>query len=213
MWPGRSDRDAAQPKLPALGGASRRRLGRWRTAQKRTVERDLHRRLRRELQSLGIQPPLDVKELCRALGERRGRPIVLRPFPLEKPGPSGLWVDTPQMDVVLYQQETTPLHQDHIILHEVFHIIVSEDEPVEEEQEAPDDFVEGWATMIPVLDPALIRRVARRCSYDDGEECAVELAATIILEWSSVLDHVTPLSEDPSVRRVQAALGDRRGWL
>lgn len=63
MWPGRSDRDAAQPKLPALGGVSRWRLGRWRTAQKRTVERDLHRRLRRELQSLGIQPPLDVKEL------------------------------------------------------------------------------------------------------------------------------------------------------
>ncbi len=213
MWPGRSDRDTAQPKAPAEDGVSRRRLGRWRIAPKRTVERDLHRRLRRELQSLGIQPPLDVKELCRALGERRGRPIVLRPFPLEKPGPSGLWVDMPQMDVVLYQQETTPLHQDHIILHEAFHIIVAEDEPVEEGQEAPDDFVEGWATMIPVLDPALIRRVARRCSYDDGEECAVELAATIILEWSSVLDHVTPLSEDPSVRRVQAALGDRRGWL
>lgn len=213
MWSGRSDRDAAELKVPAQGAVSRRRLGRWRTAQKRTVERDLHRRLRRELQDLGIQPPLDVKELCRALGERRGRPIVLRPFPLEKPGPSGLWVDTPQMDVVLYQQETTPLHQDHIILHEVFHIIVAEDEPVDEEQEAPDDFVEGWASMIPVLDPALIRRVARRCSYDDGEECAVELAATIILEWSSVLDHVTPLSEDPSVRRVQAALGDRRGWL
>lgn len=112
-----------------------------------------------------------------------------------------------------WSSTSTPLHQDHIILHEAFHIIVAEDEPVEEGQEAPDDFVEGWATMIPVLDPALIRRVARRCSYDDGEECAVELAATIILEWSSVLDHVTPLSEDPSVRRVQAALGDRRGWL
>lgn len=120
-------------------------------------------------------------------------------------------VDTPQMDLILYQQETTPLHQKQIILHEVFHIIEAENEP--EVQEAPDDFVEGWASLIPVLDPALIRRVARRCSYDDGEECAVELAATITLEWSSVLDHVAPLSEDPAVRRVQAALGDRRGWL
>jgi hypothetical protein len=213
MWSGRSDRDAAEPKAPAQGGVSRRRLGRWRTAQKRTVERDLQRRLRRELQELGIQPPLDVRELCRALGERRGRPIVLRPFPLERPGPSGLWVVASQMDVVLYQQETTRLHQDHIILHEVFHILVAEDEQAEEEQEAPDDFVEGWARMIPMLDPTLIRRVACRCAYDDDEECAVELAATIILEWSSVLDHVSPLSEDPAVRRVQAALGDRRGWL
>ncbi|MFI1953137.1 hypothetical protein ACH437_15010 [Streptomyces xinghaiensis] len=177
------------------------------------AESDLHRRLRRELQDLGIQPPLDVEELCRALGERRGRPIVLRPFPLEKPGPSGLWVDTPQLDLVLYQQETTRLHQWHIILHEVFHIIVAEDERAHEEQEPPDDFVEGWATLIPVLDPALVRRVARRCSYDDGEECEVELAATIVLEWSSVLDDIPPLSEDPSLRRIQQALGDRRGWL
>ncbi|MCI3270645.1 MULTISPECIES: hypothetical protein [Streptomyces] len=116
------------------------------------------------------------------------------------------------MDLILYQQETTHLHQQQIILHELFHIFVAEWEETEK-KEAPDDFVEGWATLIPVLDPKLIRRVARRCSYEDGEECQVELAATIILEWSSVLDHVTPLSEDPSVRRVQAALGDRRGWL
>lgn len=213
MWSGKSGRDATEPNVPAQGGVSRWRLGRWRTAENRTVEKELHRRIRRELRDLGIRPPLDVEELCRALGERRGRPIVLRAAPLEKPGPSGLWVDTPQMDVILYQQETTRLHQDHIILHEVGHILVSEDEEVDEEQEAPDDYVEGWATLIPVLDPEMIRRVARRCSYDDGEECAVELVATIILEWSSVLDGVTPLSEDPSLRRVESALDDRRGWL
>lgn len=74
-------------------------------------------------------------------------------------------------------------------------------------------FVEGWAAMLPVFDPETIKRVARRCTYDDGEECSVELAATIILEWASVLDDSTPLSEDPSLRRVQSALGDRRGWL
>ncbi|AXG79074.1 hypothetical protein [Streptomyces paludis] len=181
------------------------------------MEKDLHRRIRRELQDLGIHPPLDVEELCRALGERRGRPIVLRAAPLEKPGPSGLWVDVADMDVILYQRETTRLHQEHIILHEVGHILVSEDEPesedVADDHEPADDFVEGWATMIPVLDPEMIRRVARRCSYEDGEECEVELVATIILEWSSVLDGVTPMSEDPSLRRVESALGDRRGWL
>lgn len=213
MWSGRRAGGAAESEGPEQSKASRRWLGRWRTAEKRTAGRDLHRWLRRELQDLGIKPPLDVEELCRALGERRGRPIVLRPFPLEKPGPSGLWVDTPQMDVILYQQETTRLHQEHIILHEVGHILVSEDEQADEEQETPDDFVEGWATLIPVLDPDLVRRVARRCSYDDGEECEVELAATIILEWSSVLDRATPLSDDPALRRVQSALGDRRGWL
>lgn len=145
-------------------------------------------------------------------GERRGRPIVVRPFALETPGPSGLWVDTPQADVILYQRETTRLHQEHIILHEWGHIFVAEDEAKDEEQEAPDDFVEGWATLIPVLDPKLIRRVARRCSYDSGEECAVELVATIILEQSSTAGR-PPSGGDPSLRRVQSAIGDRRGWL
>ncbi|MGY1495698.1 hypothetical protein ACW4TU_03480 [Streptomyces sp. QTS52] len=179
------------------------------------MERDLHRRLRQELRDLGVRPPLDVEDLVRALSERRGRPIVLRPFPLEKPGPSGLWVDTPQMDVILYQQETTRLHQRQIILHEVLHIIVAEWEDDQEEaaEVTPDDFVEVWSALIPVLDPKLIRRVAARCSYEDAEECSVELAATIILEWSSVLDELPPLSDDPEVRRVQAALGDRRGWV
>jgi len=213
MLSGKSGRDDAEPKTP-WGDGFRRRLGRWRTTKNRTVERELHRRIRGELQELGVRPPLDVEELCRALGKKRGRPIVLKPAPLEKPGPSGLWVDTPGMDIILYQQETTRLHQKHIILHEVGHILVADDEAsaAAEAKEEPDDYVEGWASLIPVLDPKLIRRVARRCSYDDGEECAVELVATIILEWSSVLDDAQ-LSEDPALRRVQTALGDRRGWL
>ncbi|WP_338673868.1 hypothetical protein V1460_12925 [Streptomyces sp. SCSIO 30461] len=179
------------------------------------MERDLHRRLRRELRDLGAQSPLDVEELVRALSVRRGRPISLRPYALERPGPSGLWVDTADMDIVFYQQETTRLHQQQIILHEILHILVAEwEENGEEAAEEPvDGFIERWAALIPVLDQRLIRRIARRCSYTDRVECSVELAATIILEWSSVVDALPPLSDDPEVRRVQAALGDRRGWL
>jgi hypothetical protein len=179
------------------------------------VERDLHRRLRQELRSLGVVPPLDVDKLVKTLSERRGRPMVLRPWALEMPGPSGLWIDYPQMDVILYQEETTRLHQQQIILHEVLHVLVDEWEDKHEEgPEVPtDEFVESWSGLVPDLDPKLIRRVAARCAYDDAEECSVELAATIILEWSSVVDALPALSEDPQVRRVQAALGDRRGWL
>lgn len=179
------------------------------------MERDLHRRLRLELRSLGVVPPLDVDKLVKTLSERRGRPMVLRPWALEKPGPSGLWIDYPQMDVILYQEETTRLHQQQIILHEVLHVLVDEWEDKHEEgPEVPtDEFVESWSDLVPDLDPKLIRRVAARCAYDDAEECSVELAATIILEWSSVVDALPALSEDPQVRRVQAALGDRRGWL
>ncbi|WP_229851272.1 hypothetical protein [Streptomyces roseolus] len=189
----------------------------------RTVEGDLHRLVRRELQDLGIAPPLDIEELCQALSRRRGRPLYLREAPLPKPGPSGMWVEYDDYDVILYQQETTRMHQEHIILHEVGHIFVAENEeavkarpeadPAVAAEEETAVFVEGWAAMLPVFAPETIKRVARRCSYGDSEECSVELVATIILEWSSLLAGATPLSTDPSLRRVEAALGDRRGWL
>ncbi|WP_234329982.1 ribonuclease E inhibitor RraB [Streptomyces viridochromogenes] len=227
MWLRKSGRGAAEFKLSAQGEGRRRRIGRWRTAANRAVERDLHRLIRRELQDLGVTPPLDVDELCQALSRRRGRPLYLREAPLPKPGPSGMWVEYDDYDVILYQQETTRLHQDHIKLHEIGHILVAENEEAakkaagETTEEAPEVdpdeetavLVEGWATMLPVFDPETIKRVARRCSYDDGEECSVELVATIILEWSSLLDSSTPLSDDPSLRRVESALSDRRGWL
>ncbi|WP_327352788.1 hypothetical protein [Streptomyces sp. NBC_01304] len=129
------------------------------------------------------------------------------------PGPLGLWVDTPAADLIIYQQHTTRLHQDHIILHEVGHILANDD--AEGITEDPDDPAEGWwAGMLPALNAASIRRVRKRCAYDSEEECEVELAATIVLEWSSVLNRTTPAAAlDPAARRVNAALGDNRGWL
>ncbi|MEU3133151.1 hypothetical protein ABZ691_10055 [Streptomyces sp. NPDC006854] len=192
------------------------------------MEKDLHRLIRRELQDLGVTPPLDVQDLCERLSRRRGRPLFLREAPLPKPGPSGMWAEYDTYDVILYQQETTRLHQEHIILHEVGHILVAENENAAEEPSGeaepggPDTDaeeevtaldVEGWATLMPVFGTESINRVAQRCSYDDGEECSVELVATIILEWSALLASSTPPADDPALRRIEAALGDRRGWL
>ncbi|MFD6417925.1 hypothetical protein [Streptomyces sp. NPDC060194] len=181
------------------------------------MERDLHRLIRRELDELGIAPPIDVDELCQALSRRRRRPLYLRETSLPKPGPSGMWIEYDEYDVILFQRETTRLHQDHIKLHEVGHILLAEKEDAANEAMGAADetavFVEGWAAMLPVFDPKTIKRVSRRCTYENGEECSVELAATIILERSSLLETAAPLSDDPSLRRVESALGDRRGWL
>ncbi|WP_211122366.1 hypothetical protein [Streptomyces yatensis] len=164
--------------------------------------------MRHELRDLAIHPPIDVHRLCHALGQKRGRPIELQAKQLTAPGPSGLWVETSRRDVIVYQAETTRLHQDHIILHELGHILVADDTDDEEELE---DAVETWSGLIPVFESEMIRRVAQRCSYESEEECAVEAAATSLLEWSSV-EGATPLSDDPSLRRVQSVVGDQRGW-
>lgn len=174
----------------------------------RTAETELLHRMRRELRDLGIHPPLDMSRLCEALGEKRGRPIELEPRKLTTLGPSGLLVETSRRDVILYQAETTRLHQEHIILHELGHMLVADETGGEED---PQEAAENWAALIPVFEDEMIRRVTQRCSYESEEECAVEAAATSLLEWSSV-EGATPLSEDPSLRRVQSVVGDHCGW-
>lgn len=155
---------------------------------------------------MDVQPPLDVPELCEALGRRRGKPIVLRPCPLPVPGPLGLWVSTPDADVVLYLESATRLHRDHIVLHEVGHILA--------DHASPGSLEERWEALLPGIKASAVRRILQRCTYDDEQEYEAELVATIVMEWASVLDRVASATPaDASVRRIQAALGDRRGWL
>ena len=169
-------------------------------------ERELRRRCRRTLRALDIQPPLQVDVLCQRLGERRNRPIRLLAYPLSVPGPFGLWIAASTADHILYQLETSKVHQDHIILHEVGHILA--------DHQSDDTDEEFWALAMPNISPDAIRRALRRTSYDEEHEREAELVATIILEWASVLDRVAPRPvEDPSLARVQSALGDHRGWL
>ena len=169
-------------------------------------ERKLRKHCKRVLRSLGVRPPLQVPELCRLLGEHRGRPIRLIPYSLPVPGPFGLWIATKTADYIFYQKETSRAHQDHIILHEVGHILAG--------HHSDESGSEVWHTMLPDISPDVINRALQRTSYDEEREREAELVATIILEWASVLDRITPRApESPSARRVQTALSDRQGWL
>ncbi|WP_265565533.1 hypothetical protein [Streptomyces hygroscopicus] len=117
-----------------------------------------------------------------------------------------MWIATDTVDYIVYQRETSPSHQDHIILHEVGHILAdhtSEASGCEFRQILPPDTPRGT-----------INRALRRTAYDEESECEAELVATIILEWSSVLNHVTPrTSEDPALGPLRSALHPRWGWM
>jgi hypothetical protein len=172
-------------------------------------ERDLRRRCRRLLRDLDIRPPLDVTELCRRVGERRGRPITLVSHPIPVPGPFGLWITAAATDYILYQRETSKSHQDHIILHELGHILAGHG------ADNSDDPVDGLdpATLrgqYPDLAPDAVRRALRRTSYDTEQEREAETVATIILEWASVLDKVSPHTPRAPMDN---ALAGRIGWL
>jgi hypothetical protein len=181
-------------------------------------ERVLRRRCRRLLNELDIRPPLDIEELCRRVGETRGKPIRLVPHPIPVPGPFGVWITTENADYILYQQETSKAHQGHIVLHELGHILAGHNS--DEEDDAllaelyPDVEPDALRERYPDLEPDAVRRALRRTSYDTEREREAETVATIILEWASVLDRVVaPASVDATAARMGAALGDRMGWL
>ncbi|UQX03928.1 ImmA/IrrE family metallo-endopeptidase [Streptomyces sp. RerS4] len=74
---------------------------------------------------MDLSHPLSLDILCARLAERRGRPIRLHPLPREaaESGVCGLWVGTDTVDYVFYEDRTTPLHREHIVLHELGHIL------------------------------------------------------------------------------------------
>ncbi|MER7411996.1 MULTISPECIES: hypothetical protein [Streptomyces] len=67
--------------------------------------------------------PLRVTTLCALLAEQRGTPIKLLEWELPANGPFGVLLSRQHEDVIVYQAKATRAHQEHIILHEVGHII------------------------------------------------------------------------------------------
>jgi hypothetical protein len=167
----------------------------------------LRRGVKRILRDLEIGAPLDVRLLCQRLAEQRGRAIELIPYPLPVPGAFGLWIGTADSDYILYQRDTTPAHQEHIILHEIGHIISGHGN-----DESDDDL---WEQLFPDLSPDMIRRALRREGYDQAVEREAEMVATVIKEWATLLERLSfaPDRNSVAARRLRGAFDDHQGWL
>ncbi|MEK2474317.1 MULTISPECIES: hypothetical protein [Streptomyces] len=170
-----------------------------------TRERELRRYCKRLLRRLDVQPPLRVDELCRRIGEHRGKRIRLIPWALPVPGPFGLWMSRPDEEIIFYQKETTRVHQDHIILHEIGHILADHHDEGSGGDALPD--------LGPDYPRDSITRAFRRTCYTEDYEREAELVATIIQEWAVVIDYATPRTpEDFDLRSLSSALNPRWGW-
>lgn len=162
------------------------------------------RRLRRQCQQLltdqiPIPDPFDVRQLCHDLAIQRGKAIELVPLSLSG-GPSGMWLSTDAADYVFYERDTSNLHQSHIILHEIGHIVARH-----ESSSLEDDV----SRMFPNLNPALIRRMLNRTNYTDAQEREAEMIATLILQRGSrqraaAPPHISPHDTDVITRIVDS---------
>lgn len=157
---------------------------------------------------MALPEPFGVAELCRALSEERRRPLHLCaiPGPALPSRPCGLWVATAEGDWIFVERGTSPLHRQHIVLHELAHMICGH---------AAVELPAGDAVtrLLPDLSPTMVRSVLGRTSYSSADEREAELLASLILARAQpagkpVMDIMNISAADMEiVRRVGSAFG------
>lgn len=136
--------------------------------------RTMRQRCEARLRTLALPQPFDVRSFCDLLAASRGRAILFSAM-MATGDPCGLWVAGPSLDVIFYERETSGLHQEHIILHEVCHLLC-EHHPVP----LPDSHIAQL--LCPQLDATAVHRVLQRNDYSTEEECEAEVLASLILD-------------------------------
>ncbi len=156
----------------------------------------LRQRCMTKLNELPLPVPFDIASFCDVLSRHQGRPIVLHGI-TSQAGMCGLWIATPDADHIFYERDTTPLHQEHIILHELSHVLCG--------HSAPLPHTEWSRVLLPDLDVKMIQTVLKRAAYSADEEREAELLASLILERAGR----SPVPSMPSVEADVASLLER----
>lgn len=134
--------------------------------------RAVRRRCEEVLESVSVPDPFDVHLMASTVGDLRGRPLTLLPK-RSSAGPCGVWLATPSADYVFYEPQTSALHRDHIVLHEIGHLLQRHD-PTEV---LNDDLV---ASLCPDLNATVVRKMLGRTSYTAVEEQEAEMIASLL---------------------------------
>ena len=161
----------------------------------------LRRRCRRIVDRLDLPRPFDAAEFIGLLALDRGRRIELIPVAARPNLPCGLVITTDEADLILYSADTSPLHRQHILLHEAAHLVCGHvdgatdaawvTDPADSIDsfnsaagagaEAEMDSNAGLGELLPHLSAELVQRVLGRTVYSRPQEREAELVASLIL--------------------------------
>jgi len=140
----------------------------------------LRRRCERRLENIAIPNPFDLDIFCAAMATHRGRPLTLRPMPgLSAGAPCGLWISVESADYVFYDPETSQLHAEHIVLHELSHMLSGHTTAVNAGLGGKSSSG-GIGRLVPDLDPRTIDTILGRVSYTTTQEREAEMLASLI---------------------------------
>ncbi|RPF41464.1 hypothetical protein EDD96_5266 [Streptomyces sp. Ag109_G2-6] len=159
------------------------------------VPRGLRRRCESILAEFELPDPFTVDSFRDALARHRGRPIVMEPLPeTGLASPCGAWITLPSVDVILYEQRTSPAHQDLIKLHELGHVLCGHTPTVELAQ---------LARALTELTPELLTHTLgkARSDFEAVEEQEAEMIAVLLADLAGA-DRVGT----PSSRRLASSL-------
>jgi len=114
---------------------------------------------------------------------QRSRPIELLPLPLreltDREVLYGIVIDKPSCDIVVYERDTSRLHQQQIILHEISHLILAH--PL-----APPSATEMPTLPTGVIGDGTIYHVLWRRIHTTAAEEEAEILASLILERAAI---------------------------
>lgn len=147
-------------------------VGDWR------VSRDRHRRCERVAASVPLPWPFDLQGLCDRVAALRDRPLCLAFVAdlVAGGGPCGMWLATDDADVVVVEANTSALHQEQIVLHELAHMLCDHGE----EAGVADPALP--AGLVPGVSEETVRRMLGRSDFTEPEEREAELVATMLAE-------------------------------
>ncbi|MEV7615478.1 hypothetical protein [Streptomyces sp. NPDC089799] len=137
----------------------------------------LRRRCRPLLGQLDLPHPFAIETLCAHLSAYRGRPLHLHPLPDQAAvaGACGLWIATDTDDHIFYEQRTARSHREHIVLHEIGHMLL-------DHHATTGPALPGgpFAELFGDLSPRLVRRMLARANYSTRQEQEAEMLASLI---------------------------------
>lgn len=157
-------------------GQAARRSGTWGQRERRRNLKLLGRVCDELLAGLMLPKGADIFALCQGLSQQRGRAVKVVPVELPDPQLYGIWFSTDEADFIAYEKRTSRLHQEHIIAHELAHIVRGH-----RGIGSGPGAATGAGTLFPHLDPKVVRSMRPRAGYSDGDEQEAEAMASLLL--------------------------------
>lgn len=134
--------------------------------------------VRKLADSLDVPRPWNLATFVAHVAERVGKPILIVPRQDLTTGgfPCGLVVERADDIVIAYDAASTGYHTDHIVMHEIAHLLLDHAGFVSVGAQR-----RTLATLFPDLDIDSVLRVLARSDYDDIDENQAELFASMLM--------------------------------